>query len=61
MAQISEFPAGVVLTRRLHRAKRTFESKYQEIKERSPQDRAAFETLADHVLARLNAKEREHH
>lgn len=55
MAQVHEFPDNAdPLPRHSHHAKRTLESKCQEIAQRSPSDRAALDTLADVVLARLN-------
>lgn len=59
MAQVHEFPDKASdLPRRSHHAKRTLESKCQEIAQRSPSDRAALDTLADVVLARLNRSQR---
>lgn len=59
MAQIAPFfPPVHNPTRRLHRAKRSLESKMDEIGARSPKDKAAFHILADMVLARLNEVDR---
>lgn len=57
LAQTFTFPgvgASSTSSRRLHRAKRPLGNKLQEIADRSPKDLAAFEVLADLVLARLN-------
>ncbi len=46
---------AIVLPRRVHRRKRTLESKLLEIAQRSPKDAAALHVMADMVLDRLNA------
>ena len=57
MAQLLQIPATVV-PRRVHRRKRTLESKLLEIAQRSPKDAAALHVMADMVLERLNATPR---
>lgn len=58
MAHTYVFPAPAPILRRPHRAKRTVASKFDEIAQRSPKDIAAFNELADLVLARLNDEDR---
>ena len=51
----------VASPRRLHRAKRTTASKLTEIAMRSPKDLRAIDTVADMVIARLNADDAARH
>lgn len=59
MSQTYQFPANVAFTRKpRQRVKRPVGNKFQEIARRSPKDMAAFDVMADLVLARLNEEDR---
>jgi hypothetical protein len=57
VAHMSQILSVPVPSRRLHRAKRSLESKCHEIAMRSPKDGAALHVVMDMILARLNEHE----
>jgi hypothetical protein len=59
VAQTFVFPGSESLRRRPRAYHRSLGDKLQEIAQRGPKDLAAFETLADSVLARLNEEDRQ--
>ena len=64
MAQTFPFPVASASTKHPREKKppsRQLVDKFQEIALRSPKDLAAFETVADRVLARLNEEDRQRH